>query len=184
MRISLIVLASAAVAMVVAGGSVAGNTPDTDGDGIFNLVDNCTEAPNSLTTSGHSISQGDTDADGFGNTCDGDFNNNGAVNAQDSGIFNVCFACAAGQGGNPNTPTNCTSAGIDCEVTDLNDNGFVNAQDTGRFFQLFAAEVTNGPGSSIGPSGLPCATKDITGPLSGNMTGRHPCVYDPNGSAP
>jgi hypothetical protein len=176
MRNSVIFLAAAsalAVALLVAGGSVvAWTNPDTDGDGIFNLVDNCSERPNSTTTLGHVFSQLDADKDGFGNTCDGDFNNNGAVNAQDTSIYNVCFVCAAGQGGNPDFPTNCVAFGTtDCSVTDINDNGFVNAQDTSAYNVLFVGNV-------VGPSGLPCARRDAG---ESNQTGRHPCTFTPAG---
>ena len=45
---------------------------DPDGDGISNLIDNCTATPNP--------NQRDTNADGFGNACDPDLNNDGVVN--------------------------------------------------------------------------------------------------------
>jgi hypothetical protein len=93
------------------------------------------------------------------------------VNAQDSAIYNQCFACAAGQSGS--TVGCVASGGIACAVTDINCNGLQNAQDTSAFNVLFVGNV-------VGPSGLPCARKDISAP---NMTGRHPCLYDPNGSA-
>jgi hypothetical protein len=46
--------------------------PDTDRDGIPDAVDNCTLVPNP--------DQFDADQDGYGNTCDPDFNNDGVVN--------------------------------------------------------------------------------------------------------
>ena len=39
---------------------------DTDGDGVLNTVDNCIQVANP--------DQGDSDQDGYGNGCDGDFN--------------------------------------------------------------------------------------------------------------
>ena len=48
---------------------------DTDADGVPDLTDNCTLAPNPAQT--------DTDGDGYGNACDADFNNDGVVTAAD-----------------------------------------------------------------------------------------------------
>ena len=48
---------------------------DTDGDGIGDPADNCTLIANA--------SQCDTDRDGYGNHCDGDFNESQTVNASD-----------------------------------------------------------------------------------------------------
>lgn len=97
---------------------------DTDGDGVLNLVDNCTQVANP--------SQCDSDGDGYGNHCDADLTNNGVTNAQDSVLFR-------GNLGSPSTaPT--------YNVADLNCSGAVNAQDTVLFRQLL--------GSPPGPSGL------------------------------
>ncbi|HMW73605.1 MAG TPA: dockerin type I domain-containing protein, partial [Cellvibrionaceae bacterium] len=52
---------------------------DSDGDGILDVVDNCTKVANS--------NQRDTDGDGFGNICDGDLDNNGIVNSLDYSAF-------------------------------------------------------------------------------------------------
>jgi hypothetical protein len=48
---------------------------DTDGDGISDLLDNCTLVPNA--------DQRDTNGDGYGNACDPDLNNDGIVNIND-----------------------------------------------------------------------------------------------------
>jgi hypothetical protein len=56
---------------------------DTDNDGIFDNVDNCTEIPNP--------NQRDTDGDGFGNACDADLDNNGAVSFADLNLFRGYF---------------------------------------------------------------------------------------------
>ena len=92
---------------------------DADGDGILDSVDNCTTYANA--------DQFDGDSDGFGNRCDGDFNNNGATNSQDTTIFR-------------------DSLGSSNPVTDLNHDGIVNAQDTIIFRSLL--------GVPPGPSGL------------------------------
>ena len=60
--------------------SMAGLAPDDDGDGIENVNDNCTQVPNPT--------QCDHDNDGYGNHCDGDFNNDANMTPADfSGFF-------------------------------------------------------------------------------------------------
>jgi beta-glucanase (GH16 family) len=100
------------------------NLTDTDGDAVLNYLDNCTQQANAT--------QVDSDNDGFGNRCDGDMNNNGSVNGQDTVLFRQ-------QLGQPSTPPTYNSA-------DLNANGAVNAQDTALYRQLL--------GQPPGPSGL------------------------------
>ncbi|MFK8017887.1 MAG: thrombospondin type 3 repeat-containing protein, partial [Gammaproteobacteria bacterium] len=58
-------------------------TVDTDGDGISDLVDNCTLVVNP--------SQLDTNGDGFGNACDADLNNDNIVNVVDLGLLRSAF---------------------------------------------------------------------------------------------
>ena len=82
---------------------------DLNGDGILDSVDNCTTYANA--------DQFDGDGDGFGNRCDGDFNNNRATNSQDTTIFR-------------------DSLGSSNPITDLNHDGIVNAQDTIIFRSL------------------------------------------------
>ncbi|MFK8016469.1 MAG: thrombospondin type 3 repeat-containing protein [Gammaproteobacteria bacterium] len=85
--------------------------PDLDGDGISNELDNCIGISNP--------DQRDSDADGFGNICDADLNNDCAVNAQDLGVLRSVFFSD-----NPNA--------------DFNGDGVVNVLDLGflraRFF--------------------------------------------------
>jgi hypothetical protein len=69
---------------------------DADGDGIADSVDNCINHANA--------DQFDADNDGFGNRCDGDFNNNGSTNSQDTTIFRASLASS-----NP-PPTSTTTA--------------------------------------------------------------------------
>ncbi|MEO8444205.1 MAG: dockerin type I domain-containing protein [Gammaproteobacteria bacterium] len=76
--------------------------------------------------------QCDSDGDGYGNHCDGDFNNNGATNSQDYLLFRQ-------QLGQPSVAPNYNQA-------DLNCNGVVNGQD----YLLFRARL----GVPSGPSGL------------------------------
>ncbi|MEL7450212.1 MAG: VWA domain-containing protein [Pseudomonadota bacterium] len=53
--------------------------PDADSDGVADGDDNCTLVANP--------DQRDTNADGFGNLCDADLNNDNAINFTDLGIF-------------------------------------------------------------------------------------------------
>lgn len=100
---------------------------DTDGDGVVDALDNCRLHANAT--------QVDSDADGFGNRCDGDLGpgtGNGFTNAQDNTLFKA-------QLGQPSVPPTYNKA-------DINANGFVNAQDNTLFKALL--------GSPPGPSGL------------------------------
>lgn len=56
---------------------------DSDSDGIFDSVDNCTLEANP--------NQVDADSDGFGNVCDPDLNNDGVVNFLDLAQFQPLF---------------------------------------------------------------------------------------------
>lgn len=67
-----ILLARLAFCAVVAGLPLvgfAGPAPDGDGDGIPDVIDTCSTVPNAGDC--------DSDVDGYGNACDGDFNNDG-----------------------------------------------------------------------------------------------------------
>jgi len=99
--------------------------PDTDADGVPDFADNCRLRSNA--------SQCDSDADGFGNRCDGDMNNNNATNAQDTTLYRQ-------QLGQPSVAPTYNKADINC-------NGSVNAQDTTLFRSLL--------GSPPGPGALP-----------------------------
>lgn len=92
---------------------------DTDGDGVDDSVDNCLGVPNPY--------QRDTNADGFGNLCDADLDNNGIVNAADLGMFRSRFGS--------NDPD-----------ADFDGNGFVNFADLAR--------LKSGFGRPPGPSAL------------------------------
>lgn len=85
---------------------------DLDNDGVLNTNDNCSLVANA--------SQFDGDADGFGNACDADFNNDCITNVVDLGILRENFFSANA-------------------VTDLNEDGVVNVTDLGllrlAFFQ-------------------------------------------------
>jgi len=101
---------------------------DTDGDGVADAADNCTLEPNA--------DQRDTDADGFGNICDGDLNNDpaAAVNVFDLGLFRSVIGSVA--------------PGVEpyqlADHADFDGNGIVNVFDLGRFRLMF--------GGTAGPS--------------------------------
>ena len=85
---------------------------DTDGDGMWDYVDNCALVPNPT--------QCDGDNDGYGNHCDADFNNDIIVNGLDIGPFKAAF-------GTLNV------------VTDLNCDGITNGLDVGLLKVLFGS---------------------------------------------
>ena len=92
---------------------------DTDGDRVPDITDNCTDIANP--------EQRDTDADGFGNFCDTDLNNDQVTNGLDAGIFASVFTCSSAA--NP---------GIDnCDHADFNGDGAVNGLDAGIFTSFF-----------------------------------------------
>jgi hypothetical protein len=107
---------------------------DTDGDGVIDCADNCIGVANA------SPNDCDTDMDGYGNACDGDFDNGGfpRVNAAD---FTGPFLTDLGTG---------TDSGVG---TNMSCDGFpaVSATD---FTTYFLPQFTAG---SPGPSGLACA---------------------------
>lgn len=101
---------------------------DADHDGVADHLDNCTGLENP--------SQCDTDQDGYGNQCDGDFNQDGIVGATDSSDFMV-----------PDF-----QSGVDSGVgTDMNCDGLVTPADVNP---LFSDQFEQG---HPGPSALPCA---------------------------
>ena len=61
----------------------AGTSPDFDGDGIGDILDNCSVRANP--------DQVDTDADDCGNVCDADYGQSGTVSIGDFGAFSQNF---------------------------------------------------------------------------------------------
>ena len=107
----------------IAGGTAA----DADVDGVADPFDNCTVAPNGpLRPDAGGGSQRDANGDGYGNLCDADLDNSGAVNAADLARFRSAFGGSAAD-------------------ADLNGSGTVNAADLALFRSLF--------GRAPGPSG-------------------------------
>lgn len=122
--------------------NIGAPVPDTDGDGVVDPLDICSDEPLAPFPLGC-----DADMDGYGNACDGDLNN-------DTGVNGLDFA-----GFVPGDPSflECFVAGSDPlgAGCDINCDGVVNGLDfsnpTGPDFIEFFV------GGSPGPSGLPCA---------------------------
>jgi len=122
MRLSLLVSVVALVLSIgMATASYAGpGLGDSDGDSIDDFFDNCTDDVNA--------SQTDSDFDGCGNLCDGDFDQDAATNGGDFLIFRAGFI--AGASG----------------VTDMDSDGTTNGGD----FLIFRSQFIQGvPGPSL-----------------------------------
>jgi Thrombospondin type 3 repeat len=118
--------------------SFAGLAPDTDGDGIPDVLDKCTLDSRNATAP----STCDSDTDGYGNVCDPDFDQNFAVNSVDYTMFFV----PAFKGLDP-APW---PQGMDMDC-----NNAVNSVD---YTMFFVPKFKGGlGGSKPGPSGLACA---------------------------
>jgi hypothetical protein len=107
----------------------AGPSTDSDGDGVFDVLDNCRDVSNAAPN------DCDDDTDGYGNICDGDFNNDNFTDSSDFPIFNTDFV-------------NLATGDV---VTDMNCDDYVDSSD----FPLFNSQFIS-PGAP-GPSGLYCA---------------------------
>ena len=105
--------------------ATAGNSPDADADGVPDAFDNC-GVPNGPLLGGCS-EQENFDGDDFGDSCDGDYNNDGFVNSIDFGPFFTAFLANAPIVGDE----------------DSNCDGLVNSIDFGPFFTQF---LKNSPG--------------------------------------
>ncbi len=112
----------------VVGASALTVPTDIDNDGLSNANDNCSEVANPDQT--------DTDQDGFGNACDPDFNNDGAVNFIDYAQLSAGFL-----GSDP--------------LLDLNSDGAVNFLDISILTDAFLG--------APGPSGVAASNLTITG---------------------
>lgn len=105
----------------------AGAVTDTDTDLVPDAFDNCTLVANGPAGGNNQV---DFDTDGYGNACDADYNNTGAVDGVDFGIFIANFNSLSGN-------------------VDLTGDGVVDGLDFGPFIALF--------NTVPGPSGLACA---------------------------
>jgi hypothetical protein len=141
MKLGVITLSlafSMALAFLVVAGlpsmSGAGACPDQDSDTICDPDDNCLTLVNT--------SQNDVDSDGYGNACDADWDENGAVGGSDLGLWKVHFTHAN---------LDPTDAIIDCSEPA---NQTVGGGELGCWKSTFT--------QSPGPSGKACA--DPTAP--------------------
>jgi hypothetical protein len=99
---------------------------DSDEDGIPDYQDNCVlQANGPLIPDTGGNSQRDTDSDGFGNLCDGDFNNDNIINSIDLGLFKLKMF------------SNDTQPDFEPDI-DLNGDGTVNSLDLGIMRMLFS----------------------------------------------
>lgn len=99
---------------------------DEDKDGIPDITDNCTSVANS--------DQRDTDADGYGNICDADFNGDNTVNLSDYSQFRSVFGTTA-PGVEPYTLS---------DHADFDGSGQVNLSD----YSIFRSSFGGAPGPS------------------------------------
>jgi hypothetical protein len=126
--------------LFVVGTSGAGVDADVDGDGVQNNMDNCSDAASPALSV--NPSQTDSDQDGYGNACDGDYNQDGIVGGPDFSAFAGAFGSVEGD------PSFVHA--IDC-----NDDGIIGGPD----FTCFAIQFNNGRNGSSGgpgPSGRSC----------------------------
>ncbi len=102
---------------------------DSDGDGVDDEVDNCTNVVNP--------DQRDTNGDGYGNACDADLNDDCSVNFGDLALIKGAFFPL------PYDPD-----------ADFDGDGFVNFGDLAFMKSTFFNSVNPGPGA--GAPGYPC----------------------------
>ena len=109
---------------------------DTDGDGISENSDNCTEVAQGGADQPGSC---DTDNDGYGNACDGDFDQDLDVDTADFNIFKADYESGSDSG-----------AG-----TDMDCDGDVDTKD----YDLFGSQYSDG---GPGPSGTAGSNLSVT----------------------
>ena len=118
--------------------ALAGPATDSDGDGVPDVIDNCSEVANAGALGC------DDDIDGYGNACDGDFNNDLVSDGLDFGSPH--FLADFGTG------TQSANAAGNPQGTDMNCDGVVDGIDfTVPYF------LTQFASGAPGASGLVCA---------------------------
>ena len=137
MRTLLSTLLSGGLLLAFAAGASA---QDTDGDGVPDANDNCILRDNP--------SQIDTDGDGCGNICDGDFDQTGSLGASDWNTFRACWGKTVGPGvGPPEDPT--------CGECDRDDNLLVGSHDFSLMRVLTGEYPVPGP-SAVSTDPVAC----------------------------
>ncbi len=139
---------------------------DTDGDVVGDACDNCVNVANPRVPGGSTAflaanpwatlsgEQRDDDHDGFGNTCDGDFNNSNTTTAADTAQYKLSL-------GQPKAGDTCGTGNIrPCAIFDINSAnstessaGGINAADTARYKLL----IGSAPGPKCAACPLTCA---------------------------
>ncbi len=110
---------------------LVGALADSDGDLVPDEFDNCVEVPNGPQQGSNQV---DTDRDGYGNACDGDYSagpRDFRVTTTDFTIFLYAFT-----GARPNPET------------DHDGDGETTAADMAIFLRQYQGEATLGPGLS------------------------------------
>ena len=126
MKLKLIMLVSL-FAIGFAMSATAGSIADFDTDMIPDVFDNCSTVANGAAPGGTCSNQIDTDADGFGDACDTDFDNDNVVAGSDFGILIAAFGTADA-------------------LTDVDCDGVVAGSDFGALLAAFGS--TPGPGAT------------------------------------
>jgi hypothetical protein len=120
--------------LFVVGTSGAGPDADTDGDGVQDNQDNCVNDVNA--------NQKDSDADGYGNVCDQDYNNDGGVGGLDFGRLVAAFGSTQGD------------ANYD-DAVDCNGDEGVGGLDFGCLVASFGSSIAGESGRACAGS-IPC----------------------------
>lgn len=130
-----------ALLFVIMASPMTAHATDSDGDGVQDLVDNCSAVANA--------NQRDTDGDHYGNLCDPDFNNDGAVNFLDLALLQPVFFL---------------QGAFD---QDMDGDGFVNFTDLNLFRQYFFGVPGPAGGLVAGIALTPAfATVNLANPTS------------------
>jgi hypothetical protein len=117
--------------------------PDSDLDLVVDCADDCNPPHPQDPDGSDNLNQADSDKDGYGQICDGDYNNDGKTNTSDFTIFKASFS------------------GTYDEQCDHNCDGKVNTTDFTTFKALFNA-------AQLGSSGQACAAGNDKGNCPAN----------------
>ena len=128
---------------------------DTDGDGIPDNLDNCTNVAN--------LTQLDADGDGYGNICDADLNQSGLVTTADYALLRSVLGQSA-------------SASPLATSADLNGSGTVTTADDGLLRSLLGTPPGPSRVASRKTPFLPYGSSDPS------VVFRHPLTSNPNGT--